>query len=61
MPYAGSAGLSLLSILLGFVILPETKGQPMPDSLEEVKAGRLQKIDTTAAKELTSLVTETKN
>ncbi len=30
----------------------------MPDSLEEVKAGRLQKIDTKTAKELELLVTK---
>uniref|UniRef100_A0A914WLX5 Major facilitator superfamily (MFS) profile domain-containing protein n=1 Tax=Plectus sambesii TaxID=2011161 RepID=A0A914WLX5_9BILA len=59
MPYAGAAGLCLLSILLGLIILPETKGKPMPDSLEEVKAGRLRKIDTNAAKELQLLSTET--
>ncbi len=58
MPYAGAAGLSLLSIIFAMIILPETKGKPMPDSLEEVKVGRLLKIDMKTAKELELLVNE---
>lgn len=52
MPYAGAAAISLVSIIIGAVVLPETKGKPMPDSLEEIKEGRLLKIDAQSEKEL---------
>uniref|UniRef100_A0A914VBZ8 Major facilitator superfamily (MFS) profile domain-containing protein n=1 Tax=Plectus sambesii TaxID=2011161 RepID=A0A914VBZ8_9BILA len=52
MPYAGAAVMSLASIIIGVAVLPETKGQPMPDSLEEIKEGRLLKIDARSEREL---------
>uniref|UniRef100_A0A914VH80 Major facilitator superfamily (MFS) profile domain-containing protein n=1 Tax=Plectus sambesii TaxID=2011161 RepID=A0A914VH80_9BILA len=55
MPYAGAALISLISIVLAVLILPETKGKPMPDSLEEVKDGRMP-VPAVDGKELDQLV-----
>ncbi len=58
-PYAGSALITLCSIAVSLIVLPETRGRAMPDSLEEIKSGRLHKIDTATAKELDALVSKT--
>lgn len=36
-PYAAGAVASLFSLLLGYFILPETRGRPLPDTLLNVK------------------------
>ena len=38
MPYAGAAGISALAFIAAYLVLPETRGRPLFDTMEEMHA-----------------------